>query len=199
MIRRESHNDATIERKLKILALAVEAEGRRSRLRAHALGGHGGLGRVRHCINNNVLLLTDFAVNDIKSVLIKKLKVAICTRISIDCRDGVACRLPCHKQASLQPARFPSIRFATLSSLLYSLPSRLALITRASTDSISLLTYDLTVPDLKAALPKRSCGTMWPSLVWRFGYLDIPAVPMRLCRNRGGRREARGRNNDLHT
>jgi hypothetical protein len=83
-----------MERKLKILALAAEADGRMGGLRADALGESDGLGRVRNCINNYVLLLADFATNGIKSVLIKKFQVTICTRISIGYRDEVVCRWP---------------------------------------------------------------------------------------------------------
>jgi hypothetical protein len=64
--------------KAQDLSLAVGAEGWTSRLRAYALEGHDGVGRVRHCINNHFLLLADFAINDIESDLMKHIQTTIC-------------------------------------------------------------------------------------------------------------------------
>jgi hypothetical protein len=69
--------------------------------------------------------------------------------------------MPCHTRHPCSLLDFsPSIRFAAFSSLLYWSPLELALITRASMDSISLLDSDLTDPTLKVSLPEQLRGTM---------------------------------------
>ena len=153
------------------------------------------LGRVRHCINNDVLLFTDLPTNSVKIVPLENLRVAYVlnrSRNHIGCQDGVACRLPCHTRHHCSCSISPSLPSRLCYTFLdYELLSQLALIPISSTDSVYLLTSDLTVPDFKVALSKQSNGTVWPSLVWCFGCLNVSAISIGSCRSRTERLETR--------
>ena len=171
--------------------LPVAAKGQKRRVGFE--GVSDGLGRVRHCINNDVLVFTDLATNSVKNVPLEHLGVAYVlngSRNLIGCRDGVACRLPCYIRhlCSCSVSLSPPSRLCCA----FMDPSELALITISSIDSTSLLlTFDLTAPGWKAALPKQSNGTVLSSLVWCFGSLDASAVSVGSCRSRRGRLRAR--------
>ena len=150
-----------MQRRTETLPVAAKGQMRRVGFE----GVSDGLGRVRHCINNDVLVFTDLATNSVKNVPLEHLGVAYVlngSRNLIGCRDGVACRLPCYIRhlCSCSVSLSPPSRLCCA----FMDPSELALIIISPTDSIPLLTYDSTAPDFKVALSKQSNGTVWPSL-----------------------------------
>ena len=143
--------------------LAVAAKGRMRRVGFESVSDV--LGRVRHCINNDVLLFADLPANSVNNVPLENLRVAYVlnrSRNLIGCRDGVACRLPCYTRHLCSCSVSPSPPSRLCCAFMD--PSELALIIISPTDSIPLLTYDSTAPDFKVALSKQSNGTVWPSL-----------------------------------
>ena len=129
--------------------LAVVAKGRMRRVGFEGVSD-GLLGRVRHCINNDVRVFTDLPTDSVKHVSLEHLRVAYVLnrpRNLIGCRDGVACRLSCYTRHHCSLLGF-SVGSSRLCCTFLD-PSDLALIMISSTGGIPLLTFDLTAPGLR--------------------------------------------------